>query len=79
MKDYPTIFGINEVFTIELTTYEKQGYEIGGLPRTALRYINNGEIEKRVREETLLEYINNGWKLGRTKHTRKKRWNKYAE
>lgn len=57
----------------ELTTYEKQGYEIGGLPRTALRYINNGEIEKRVPEETLLEYINNGWKLGRTKHIRKKR------
>ena len=57
----------------ELDTYKEQGYEIGGLLRITLRYINNGEVEKRVREEMLLEYMNNGWKLGRTKHTIKKR------
>lgn len=57
----------------ELSYYEQQGYTVGGLKRVPLRYIHRGDIEKRVREEYLDEYINEGWEIGRTKHTRKKK------
>lgn len=57
----------------DVQKYKDLGYIEGSGKPTSLGYkwINNGLIEMQVHPEKLVEYINDGWVLGKMKNTRK--------